>query len=204
MSSGAQDYLKKIWGTQTFWSAGYATVDAGVIGYQCAHTPCGVHHVMSPHVHLEVVNGEAVVTYFIREGMPVVRYRTGDHVEWVEGACACGDHSKRFKLLGRMDSQINIWACRLPLSDIELALKKVCGIVPEYQVMIENVAAEEKLVLSVHQEFMGFPEALFEVCADIRKTITLDQLKKWIELQTETQFFQNPRTGKIPRLVDRR
>lgn len=204
LSESAREYLRKTWGTHTFWSAGYATVDAGVIGYQCAHTPYGVHHVMSPHVHLEIIDGEAVVTSFIREGMPVVRYRTGDHVEWVKGECECGESSKRFKLLGRMDSQINIWACRLPLSDIEAALIEVCGTLPEYQVTIETAGLDEKLTLLTHQELLGFPEALFEVCGDIRKTITIEQIKKWLVTKVENHFYQNPRTGKIPKLIDRR
>lgn len=204
LSMGAQDYLKEIWGTKVFWSAGYATVDAGVIGYQCAHTPYGVHHVMSPHVHLEIVNGEAVVTSFIREGMPVVRYRTGDHVEWVEGKCGCGDHSKRFKLLGRMDSQINIWACRLPLSDIEAALTKIHGELPDYQVKIDSVGAAEQLTVLVSDKVNGLAEALFNISSDIRKTIQLDYLAKHLLVVHDKPFYQNPRTGKIPKLIDHR
>lgn len=204
LSQGARDYLAQSWGTRKFWSAGYATVDAGLIGYQCAHTPYGVHHVMSPHVHLEIIENEAVVTSFVRDGMPVVRYRTGDRIEWVEGGCACGEPSRRFKLLGRTDSQINIWACRIPLTDIERSLELLLGSTPDYQVVVESAGPDEKLTLHLALPVTGFTEKLFEVCADVHKTITLAQLKQWLVVDTSGQFVQNARTGKIPKLLDRR
>lgn len=204
LSLGAQAYLREQWGTEKFWSAGYATVDAGMIGYQCDKAAYGVHHLCEPHVILEVIDGEAVVTSMIREGMPVVRYRTGDRVDLIEGACACGDQSRRFRLLGRMDSQINIWACRLPLSDLEHAMTLIAGDLPDYQVQVESVGADERLTLICKTALPEFHERLRAVSLDVQHTVSLDFLKRHLLVEAQAAMKQNSRTGKIPRLVDLR
>lgn len=204
LSEGARAYLTKCWGTTKFWSAGYATVDAGVIGYQCAHTPYGVHHVLTPYVHFEIHDGEAVVTSFRRDGMPVVRYRTGDHVEWVEGECACGDRAKRFRLIGRMDSQINIWSCRVSIKDIEAAVVNALGDGAEYQVLVESVGADERMTLLLKRPAPQVIPHLYELCSDLRKTVSLAFVQEWLQVKVVSEFEQNSRTGKIPKLIDRR
>ncbi|NDE17589.1 hypothetical protein EBZ80_21950 [bacterium] len=129
MSLVARQFIRSVAGTSYFGSAGYASVDAGPIGYQCRSCERGVHHVFTDHVHLEVLNGddngEAVVTSRIKRAMPVIRLRTGDLIEWIgstETPCACGSRDVRFRLLGRVDSQINVWGCRLFVGDFEKSL----------------------------------------------------------------------------------
>ncbi len=51
--------------------------------------------------------GELVATTFGIEGMPLVRYRTGDITFRLPGACACGRNSARIgPILGRMDEML--------------------------------------------------------------------------------------------------
>jgi phenylacetate-CoA ligase len=53
--------------------------------------------------------GELVATTFGTEGMPLVRYRTGDITFRVKGACACGRNSARIgPILGRTDEMLKI------------------------------------------------------------------------------------------------
>jgi len=125
LSLVARQFIRSVAGTSYFGSAGYASVDAGPIGYQCRSCELGVHHVFMDHVHLEVVDGEGVVTSRIKRAMPVIRLRTGDLIEWIESTekpCACGSRDARFRLLGRVDSQINVWGCRLFVGDFEKSL----------------------------------------------------------------------------------
>ena len=53
---------------------------------------------------------ELVLTSYARRGMPIVRYRTGDRVQVVEGTCLCGRFGPRLKagILGRLDSMMII------------------------------------------------------------------------------------------------
>jgi phenylacetate-CoA ligase len=53
--------------------------------------------------------GELVATTFGIEGMPLVRYRTGDITFRVKGTCACGRNSTRVgPILGRTDEMLKI------------------------------------------------------------------------------------------------
>ncbi len=201
LSDGQQAFLREIWGTTTFRSAGYASVDAGLIGWQCAHAGHGVHHLAAPHVKLEVLDGEAVVTSFIRTAMPVVRYRTGDRVTMLEGPCPCGDSAPRFKLLGRMDGQINIWACRVLVSDLE----KVLGSA-DFQAVVTEEGPEERLRVRLPPGSAiqsDFAARLWEINPDLRKTVSQGHVAARLVVVCE-EFESNPRTGKTPRLVDKR
>ena len=54
----------------------------------------------------EGATGEAVYTTFAREAMPVVRYRSRDHVQVVAMRCACGRTSPRMRCIGRTDDML--------------------------------------------------------------------------------------------------
>jgi phenylacetate-CoA ligase/benzoylacetate-CoA ligase len=54
----------------------------------------------------EGATGEAVYTTFAREAMPVVRYRSRDHIQVVAMRCACGRTSPRMRCIGRTDDML--------------------------------------------------------------------------------------------------
>lgn len=107
LSEPRQDYLSKIWGTKYFGSVGYASVDAGVIGYQCSESKPGEHHLFSDLIELKIVDGEAIVSSLYRTSIPITNYRTGDRVEMI-APCSCGDSAPRFKLLGRAEDRKSV------------------------------------------------------------------------------------------------
>lgn len=212
LSQNRQEYLSSVWGTKTFGSAGYASVDAGVIGYQCQHSLPGEHHVFSDLVKLSIVEDEAVVTSLARTSMPIENYRTGDRIEWI-GPCKCGSQDKRFKLLGRIDNVIQIWSCRMLSNDIEASFQKF-GILT-FQVKIsegrEANVVREKLTLSYEKPNAEVdPELLlldlYERSRDVRDTIKFMDFKKDLILDpvSQGQIARNPRTGKISTVIDLR
>lgn len=211
-SESSRKYLEKIWKTKSFMSAGYATVDAGMIGFQCAQSSFGVHHVLNEAIHLEIINEEVVVTSFLREGMPVVRYRTGDRAELVEGICECGDSGLRFKLLGRVDSQINIWSCRIYLGDLEKSFISQFDFLPEYQVILKTEGHLEKMEILIHVENLSLIQrdniyqSFYHHSEDVKKTLDISHIQKNLSLkQSEISLFaKNPRTGKTVRVQDLR
>jgi len=76
---------------------GYGSRDAGFIAHQCSQ---GRMHVTAENVFVEIVEndrpvavgeyGEIVVTHLDAYGMPLIRYRTGDHGRLLAGRCCCG------------------------------------------------------------------------------------------------------------------
>lgn len=210
LSEIRQEYLSRVWKTKTFGSAGYASVDAGVIGYQCSYSKSGEHHVFTDQVELNIVENEAVVTSLVRNSMPIKNYQTGDKIEWIHGACLCGSLDKRFKLLGRVDNVIQIWSCRLLVDEVEKALYEVG--VRTFQLIITEVReanlVREKLNIIVEGgdglETESFLEALYEGSRDVKDTIKLIDFKKDTVLQFVDEIPRNERTGKISIVMDNR
>ena len=213
LSLMARAFLKDVWGTQRFGSAGYASVDAGPVGFQCAHCEGGIHHLFAEHVHLEIIDGEAVVTSLIKREMPVIRLRTGDLVEWVAGACPCGAGQPLFKLLGRADSQFNIWGCRLFVEDAERSLADLGLDGALFQLVLrQDEKAEERIVLRIEQ---NTPEPLdaaavrtrfYEHSTDMRST----HPRSWLDARLAIESVaagglgRVARTGKIKLVLDER
>jgi phenylacetate-CoA ligase len=210
LSEIRQQYLGLHWKTQVFGSAGYASVDAGVIGYQCGHCGPGEHHLFSDLVEMSILEEEAVVTTLARYSMPIKNYRTGDKVAWISD-CKCGRLDKRFKLLGRIDNVIQIWSCRLLISDIEACLSEF-GI-RTFQLKItearEANVVKEKLTISYERssresDLEEILLSLYERSRDVKDTIKYADFKKDLELVERDEIIRNPRTGKISTVVDLR
>ena len=85
-------------------------------GLGCA-LECGAHdgmHIRENDIYAEIVHpvthevledgewGELVITTLTREGMPLLRYRTGDFARLLPGLCACGSQLKRLECGGRL------------------------------------------------------------------------------------------------------
>lgn len=211
LSEIRKDYLSKSWGTKVFGSAGYASVDAGVIGYQCPHCKPGEHHVFTDLIDLKIIEDEAVVTSLARSTMPVINYRTGDKIEWIAD-CECGSTDKRFKLLGRIDNVIQIWSCRLLASDIEQTMNEN-GVLTFQLTITESREANlvrEKLAISYENSHDIDKETLllsiYNRSRDVKDTISYTEFKKDILLKAMSvgEIPRNPRTGKISQVMDLR
>ncbi len=208
-----RQYLEKMWQSESISSAGYASVDAGVIGYQCSHSEAGVHHVFEDLVKASIIEEELVVTSVIRETMPVINYRTGDRAEWVDGACQCGRKDKRFKLLGRADNQIQIWSCRILLTDLEKVLQEELQEIKGYQVIIDekilegSVPGERLRVLCETENDLNeklLVDKFYSYSRDVKDTISLDSFRARVQFETasSSELIHNERTGKTPLIID--
>lgn len=214
MSENRRDFLKKIWKTEYFGSAGYASVDAGVIGYQCEHCLPGEHHLFSDVVDMKIIEGEAVVSSFSRSTLPIKNYATGDRVQWVEGECGCGARDKKFKLLGRVDNQIQIWSCRLLLTDIEKSLKNLDPSILSFQLILteeksgESVTELMELIYESRKplDSKELAQEIYLNSRDLRDTLSLESFSKKLNVICKgvNEIKRNARTGKISVILDRR
>ncbi|MBM4200500.1 MAG: phenylacetate--CoA ligase family protein [Gammaproteobacteria bacterium] len=212
----ARRYLRTVWRTQSFHSAGYAAVDVGPIGWQCTHCQGGEHHLFAREVHMEIVGEEAVITSLVRRAMPVIRYRTGDRVEWLPGHCACGNRDPRFRLLGRIDGLMNVWGCHLALADVETSLIEAGMTASIFQLVLCIAPCDsgysEQLVVRLEQsavapDFLArFSERLHHNSKDVGLTLSRDSLFR--QLRVECVVAQGipriKRTGKVRLIIDQR
>jgi len=212
LSEIRKEFLEKTWKTKTIASAGYASVDGGVIGYQCSHCGPGEHHVFSDLIDLKIVDGEGVVTSLARESMGIKNYRTGDSIEWISD-CSCGSSDRRFKLKGRIDNQIQIWSCRLLLSDIEgvMNLHEILTYQLEIHETLRDNAVREEMTLHYEKNSLSLDQEkvlvdLYQRSRDLKDTLKYQDFKRNLHLKEVEpgEIPRNPRTGKISVLQDHR
>lgn len=217
MNRSAQKLLAENWKTEKFCSAGYASVDAGLIAYQCDHCKDKEHHLFSSHIHLEIVDGEAVVTSLLRKCMPFIRLRTGDRVRRLEAEpCPCGNRDPKFILLGRMDNQMNVLGCRVYFDDIEKAFTQNNIESPILQLHLTSSVEAGVLNEHIHITVEGdsqeaavieiLKKSMFSNSLDIAKYLDYD----WFRERVTVSFVppgtipRMKRTGKIKLIIDNR
>lgn len=209
-------------------SGGYATADAGVIGFQCPHCVKGQHHLFAYSQYIEFVDqdtlapvkpgevGELVVTGLSKRHMPIIRYRVGDLGRWVQKTCACGRKEPLFEILGRCDDRIHVGGAHLFVNDIQEALGRVPDLSFNFQVVIDKKGHRDTLRLRAE---VKDPAALARAgelgdllwrsiekhCADLHESVRMKWLDKpEIEVLKPGAIERVQRTGKIRRVVDRR
>lgn len=136
----------------------------GTLGMDCpAHN--GTHvwedqyivEIVDPVTHRQVPDGtmgELVITSLTREAIPAVRFRTGDltHVLSRE-RCSCGrTHVRIAPVSGRVDDMLIIKGVNFFPSQVEQALLKIPGVLPNYQLFIEETHGVKNLHIKVEAE----------------------------------------------------
>jgi phenylacetate-CoA ligase len=128
--------LEGAWGGELFST--YGLTEAGL-----AYHECPLHQGLHSHPDLvvtEIVDdagrpvpdgeiGELVITTLQVEGMPFIRYRTGDVTFMIPDACPCGRRGPRIgPILGRMQHRLKVKGTTLYPKTIEDALLAVEGV----------------------------------------------------------------------------
>lgn len=126
------------------------TGGVGTTGMDC-EARCGLH-VWEDQYIVEIVDpetgkvlpdgelGEVVFTSLTREAIPVIRYRTRDLTRIVSREkCACGRTSLRIERIeGRCDDMLIVKGVNFFPKQVEQALMEIPGVLPEYQIILEN------------------------------------------------------------------
>ncbi len=222
-------YFRTVFPGVKIHSAAYATVDAGVIGYQCPHCSGGVHHLFADEHYLEILDpetgvpvpagqvGELVTTVLNKRHMPIIRFKLGDLGRFVETPCPCGRRDRRFEILGRCDERVHVGGAHVFVGDLEAAVRAVPGLSFSFQAVITNEGPREKIIIRAETEKpLGSDslrrETAAKLLAAIRRhcedlTYVLDH--GWmadpvIEILPPGGIERVARTGKIKRVLDLR
>ena len=124
---------------------------------------CDAHdgmHLWTDYLYFEIVDpktgevlpdgeeGELVITTLVKEGAPLIRYRTHDLTRFVPGECSCGSHFPRIATLtGRTDDMVKFRGVNMFPAQIEEVIHMTPGTSSEYQVMIENISGKDIMTL---------------------------------------------------------
>lgn len=152
--------------------------------------------------------GELVITSLMREGSPVIRFRTRDITYMMREPCACGRTSVRIhRLLGRTDDLMIIRGVNCFPSQIENVLMRIEGTQPHYQLVIDRGAThldEIEVQVEVEEHILSDVTRTMET---LRKRIH-DELKSELGISARIKLVE-PRSiarseGKAQRIIDRR
>ncbi|MCK5684957.1 AMP-binding protein, partial [bacterium] len=226
MNDSIMSQLQNSWNVSNFKSAGYASVDAGPIGYQCKEQDKGIHHLYSNMQIIEILEfdsdkkvsdgetGEITITNIFRKLMPFIRYRTGDQGYILKDQkCLCGRNDKVFKLIGRCDDRLLAGGARMNIHEIEpLILKyKLLTSAYQFQVSIKNSNDHLKLLLETDNinEAEKITDRFISEFMEIFKDFAFSVEKKWIEpleleFLTPNEIKRVERTGKLKLIDDQR
>jgi len=131
----------------------YGMTETGGVGTTGMDCPfhCGIH-VWEDQYIVEVVDpatrkpvedgerGEVVFTSLRRQAIPIIRFRTGDLTRVLSRKpCECGRTSLRLdRITGRVDDMLIIKGVNFFPRQIEQALMEIPGVLPHYQIIVEE------------------------------------------------------------------
>jgi len=156
----------------------HGMTEIGPASMPCPDRP-DVLHLIEPGFFAEVIDpeaekpvaggepGELVITNLERDGMPLLRYRTGDLVKIESGPCRCGRHQSRLLggILGRLDDMVIVRGVNLYPAAFDEIVRQVDGIV-EYRVLIEESKGLNGLRVEIEARQQGEAESLAKVLSD--------------------------------------
>lgn len=110
--------LEELWGAVVTEAMGIGDISASLWG-ECPEQG-GMHFSGRGLVHVELINpetggaqpftdgaeGELVYTHLAQEAVPILRFRSRDHVRVSAGLCACGRTAPRVRCIGRTDDML--------------------------------------------------------------------------------------------------
>ncbi|MHB2016492.1 MAG: acyl-CoA reductase [Candidatus Xenobia bacterium] len=219
----AQAMLRRTIGAEHIMSAGYASVDAGPIGYQCPEAEGAVHHLLYDHQYLEIIDpltmenlppgqdGEIVVTNMDRMLMPIIRYRTGDRGRRIKALCTCGRKTPLFELMGRCDDVVRVGSVSIYPDDIASALGQVPGVSALFQIVADRDGVKDRL--TIRAEYTGaldglqhkVRDALLAAHGELHEALREGWLGSLeVEMLPPGGLPRIRRTGKIKKVIDRR
>jgi|GEM_PF-4143484 len=210
LSDSREDYLRERWKVKTFSSSGYATVEAGLIGYQCSGCEKDEHHLFSDLVSLEIKDGQGVVSSALRSSEKIHHYFVGDKMEWKPAHSDSADPV--FKILGRADEQIQIWSSRFYLSEIESLLqqKGIRTYKSELKELRKMNLPVEIMELYIEEEDDFDTENLklemYHSLSDVKSSLDLDFWMDHVSIIRKDRgtLERNSRTGKMSTFRDLR
>lgn len=188
----------------------------GVAG-ECVEK-CGMH-INEDLFYTEIINsktgdvldwsdtGEVVLTPLLKNGFPLLRYRTKDISYVTDEPCKCGRTSARLaKIQGRSDDMLIIKGVNVFPSQIESVLVGMDHIGPHYQITVSKKGYVDELEVAVEltdgsilESYSELEKLKKQVKHKIHTVLGLDVKLKLVEPKTLERFV-----GKAKRVIDLR
>jgi len=209
--------IEAFYGFKAFNSYGLSEMNGPGVAFECPEQ--NGMHLWEDNYILEIVDpdtlkplpdgeeGEMVLTTLLREGMPIVRYRTKDLTRVIPGACPCGRTHRRIeRIKGRTDDMLILKGVNIFPIQIEKKLMDIPGVGQNFLIVLDREGYNDHMTVKVEvnrEFFLGDLKQL----EDLRRRIVED-LKSDILITPKVDLVEPgslPKgEGKAVRVVDNR
>lgn len=165
-SEKKREYIREKLGIELYDIYGLTEIYGPGIGISC-DAQCGMHY-WDDYIYIEIIDpktgkpvpdgqeGEIVITTLVKEGAPLIRFRTHDISRIIPGECPCGRKHPRLDIIkGRSDDMFKVHGVNMFPSQVEGLLSLVDGVSSEYSINIAHDEPRNKDVLLVTVEAEG-------------------------------------------------
>ncbi len=212
---------------------GLSEITGPGVSFECLEAQSGLH-VNEDHFYPEIIDpdtgevlpageqGELVITTLSKEGIPLIRYRTGDISRLIEEPCACGRTTVRMaRVSGRSDDMLIIRGVNVFPTQVESVLLMEKLVEPHYRLVVDRKGSMDQLEVQVEINPRVYKEAKeavlsldeeeviheYHVLVELRDRIRKN-IKDLIGVTTDV-VLQEPGSierseGKSQRVIDRR
>ena len=181
------------------------------IGINCEHNT-GMH-IWDDYIYLEIIDpvtgepvpdgeeGEIVITTLVKEGAPLIRYRTHDLSRIIPGKCPCGRSFPRIDVIkGRTDDMMKIKGVNVFPSQIEEVLAQFPEISSEYQIRISHLEGKDTMRIYVETNgTVDFLDLAKRIAEKVKSRIGFTPLVKVVEIGVLPRSMK-----KTARVIDER
>ena len=161
-----RDYIHKELGIELYDIYGLTEIYGPGIGINCEKEK-GIHY-WDDYVYIEIIDpntgevlpdgeeGEVVITTLIKEGAPLIRFRTHDISRILPEPCSCGSKYPRIDIIkGRSDDMFKVHGVNMFPSQVEEILHHIDGASSEYNITISHDDEKNKDIMIVTVEIEG-------------------------------------------------
>jgi phenylacetate-CoA ligase len=209
--------IEEYYGFKAYNSYGLSEMNGPGVSFECTHQ--NGMHIWEDHYLVEIIDpktlkpvsdgeeGELVMTTLLREGMPIIRYRTKDLTRIIPGMCACGRAHRRIeRIKGRTDDMMIIKGVNIFPIQIEKKLMEIPGVGNNFVIILEREGYDDHMTVKVEVQNEVFTGDLRPL-EDLRKRV-IDELRADILITPRVKLVEPgsiPATeGKAIRVIDNR
>jgi len=209
--------IEEFYGLQAYNSYGLSEMDGPGVAFECPHQ--NGMHLWEDNFILEIINpdtlepvpdgeeGEMVLTTLLREGMPILRYRTKDLTRVIPGPCECGRVHRRIeRIKGRTDDMLILKGVNIFPIQIEKKLMDIPGVGTNFLIILEREGFNDLMIVRVEVGREFFSGDLKQLEALRRRIV--EELKSDILITPKVELVEPgalPKSeGKAVRVIDNR
>ncbi|MBL3592047.1 MAG: phenylacetate--CoA ligase [Synergistaceae bacterium] len=180
---GRRAVIEDLLGARTYDIYGMTETYGPGIAIECPHQQ-GLHY-WDDLFHFEVIDpvtgdvlpegetGELVITTLVKEGLPLIRYRTRDLASILPGPCPCGSPYPRIsRIAGRSDDMITYRGVNLFPSAIEALIAETDGLGSEFRIVLTTEGGKDCLDIEVERSCDGGDGPARELARKMKMTLS--------------------------------